>query len=309
MSKKIVQLDFMKCVFILHVVMIHLVYLGQTYPWLKEFFLFFTTPVFFVISGFLAHVDKPFVDFCQKVKWWLIPYLIMEGLYIMLASVLPINEHIDQLDIIVFLRKLTMEPLGPYWYIHNLIISYVAYYAVAWLYRNKIKAGALLLTAAFIGILVVWLGIISWHCCIFFTMGVCHRRHHRGHYFLAVFLPCLDSQPVAYLCDDCILVDGIQVHATTHQERSFLYRKEHPPHPTILACFHHHHQVLRALVHFRPDGHPLYHNGSGLHRLWLLADGKGHGLSQNFSLFLRKGSFFIFLVLISRVVQHDGQST
>jgi fucose 4-O-acetylase-like acetyltransferase len=73
MKNRIVQLDFLKCVFILHVIMIHLVYLGQTYPWLKEFFLLYTTPVFFVISGFLAHVDKPFTEFCQKVKWWLVP--------------------------------------------------------------------------------------------------------------------------------------------------------------------------------------------------------------------------------------------
>ena len=146
-------------------------------------------PVFFVISGFLAHVDKPFTEFCQKVKWWLVPYIVMEGLYIILASVLPINEHIDQLDILVFLRKLTMEPLGPYWYIHNLIISYVAYYAVSWLYRNKIKIGALLLTAAFIGIFVMWLGIISWHCCIFFTIGVGIKLLRVP--FLSVFRPSL----------------------------------------------------------------------------------------------------------------------
>ena len=228
MKNRIVQLDFLKCVFILHVIMIHLVYLGQTYPWLKEFFLLYTTPVFFVISGFLAHVDKPFTEFCQKVKWLFVPYIVMEGLYIILASILPINEHIDRLDILVFLRKLAMEPLGPYWYIHNLIIGYVAYYTVSWLYRNKIKIGALLLTVAFIGIFVVWLDIISWHCCIFFTIGVgikllpsravpeclppvivCHHRHHRGHYFLAEYLSCPGPQPVAHLRDDSILADGI----------------------------------------------------------------------------------------------------
>lgn len=189
MKNRIVQLDFLKCVFILHVIMIHLVYLGQTYPWLKGFFLLYTTPVFFVISGFLAHADKPFSEFFQKVKWWLVPYIVMEGLYIILASILPINEHIDRLDILVFLRKLAMEPLGPYWYIHNLIISYVAYYAVSWLYRNKIKIGALLLTVAFIGIFVVWLDIISWHCCIFFTIGVGIKLLRVP--FLSVFRPSL----------------------------------------------------------------------------------------------------------------------
>lgn len=130
MKNRIVQLDFLKCVFILHVIMIHLVYLGQTYPWLKEFFLLYTTPVFFVISGFLAHVDKPFTEFYQKVKWWLVPYIVMEGLYIILASILPINEHIDRLDILVFLRKPSWQSSYPA-LVRSLWLTYVM--TVFWL--------------------------------------------------------------------------------------------------------------------------------------------------------------------------------
>ena len=226
MKNRIVQLDFLKCVFILHVIMIHLVYLGQTYPWLKGFFLLYTTPVFFVISGFLAHVDKPFTEFCQKVKWWLVPYIVMEGLYIILASILPINEHIDRLHT----RLSTQTRHGATGAIlvhpqphHQLCDLLCRFMALPQQDQDRSPAAHGCLHRYFCGLvghhLLALLHLLHHWCghqapsravpeCLP-PVIICHHRHHRGHYFLAEFLSCPGPQPVAHLRDDSILADGI----------------------------------------------------------------------------------------------------
>lgn len=46
----------------------------------------------------------------------------MESGYILMASILPVREHIDRLDMEGFVRHLTISPLGPYWYLQTLIV-------------------------------------------------------------------------------------------------------------------------------------------------------------------------------------------
>lgn len=130
MSNRILQLDFLKGILIINVILIHLIYLGECHPDFKRFLLLFTTPSFFVISGYLTHVNKPTRIFSRKVFWWVVPYIIMEGAYIVMASILPIKEHIDPISVSVLLDHLFLSPLGPYWYIHDLIVCYVGYFAL-----------------------------------------------------------------------------------------------------------------------------------------------------------------------------------
>ena len=46
----------------------------------------------------------------------------MEGGYVVMASVLPIREHIEHLTPAVFLDKLLLHPIGPYWYLQTLVV-------------------------------------------------------------------------------------------------------------------------------------------------------------------------------------------
>ena len=46
----------------------------------------------------------------------------MEGGYVVMASVLPIREHIEHLTPVVFLDKLLLHPIGPYWYLQTLVV-------------------------------------------------------------------------------------------------------------------------------------------------------------------------------------------
>ena len=60
--------------------------------------------------------------------WIFIPYAVMESGYTLMASLLPIREHIDQLTAGVLIDHIFLHPMGPYWYLHTLMICGIFYY-------------------------------------------------------------------------------------------------------------------------------------------------------------------------------------
>ena len=129
-AKRMDELDFLKAVFILLMVAFHLVYIGNKYPYAKAVVYTFHMPGFLLISGYLANTQKTVRKFLRGMGRLLLPYLIMEGAYIILAAFLPIREHIDSLTVGTFLQHLWLKPLGPYWYLHTLVICSVMYFAI-----------------------------------------------------------------------------------------------------------------------------------------------------------------------------------
>lgn len=187
MSNRIPQLDFLKGILMINVIMIHLIYLGQCHPDFKLFLLLFTTPAFFIISGYLAHVNKPAKVFFKKVFWWLVPYVIMEGAYIVMASFLPIKEHIDHLTLGTFFHHLLLSPLGPYWYIHDLIIGYVGYYLLYIVAGKERKRLQLVVALSAMVLLSCVFKFISIQSCLFFIIGVIIKQTERS--FVKFFHP------------------------------------------------------------------------------------------------------------------------
>ena len=127
---RIVELDFLKGVLILLMISFHLVWFGDSHPYAKQVVYTFHMPGFLMISGYLMNVEKPWRQFLKTLLSYAVPYLVMESGYIMMASVLPIREHIDELTIGVFLEKLFLHPLGPYWYLLTLLVCGALYAAV-----------------------------------------------------------------------------------------------------------------------------------------------------------------------------------
>ena len=76
---RILELDYLKCVFILLMIVFHLVYIGNRYPVAKAFVYTFHMPGFLIISGYLLHVQKPVPQFLRYIQWILVPYLLMES--------------------------------------------------------------------------------------------------------------------------------------------------------------------------------------------------------------------------------------
>lgn len=84
-------------------------------------------PGFLIISGYLMNVSKSRNDFARTLLGYVIPYIIIESGYIVMASALPIREHIDNLTVSIFIEKLFIHPIGPYWYLQTLVICGDAY--------------------------------------------------------------------------------------------------------------------------------------------------------------------------------------
>lgn len=122
------ELDFLKGVLILLVISFHLVYFEQLHPYAKQVVYTFHMPGFLLISGYLMNVSKSVRAFLRTLLWLAVPYIVMESGYIVMCSVLPTGEHIDALTPTVFLDHLLLHPLGPYWYLHILILCGGLYY-------------------------------------------------------------------------------------------------------------------------------------------------------------------------------------
>lgn len=182
---RILELDFLKCVFILLMIVFHLVYIGNRYPVAKAFVYTFHMPGFLIISGYLLHVQKPVPQFLRYIQWIFVPYLLMESGYVVMASVLPIREHIQQLTFGLFLDKLFLHPLGPYWYLHTLMLCGIVTYVVAQ-FASHHRVWMLLCVLLSLWVLA-FLGLVTWINAVYFCVGVALRLYHRP--FVDTFHP------------------------------------------------------------------------------------------------------------------------
>ena len=132
---RIDALDFLKCIFVLLMVAFHLAYFADAHPLLKQWVYTFHMPGFLLISGYLMRVDRPLRQFSRTLLWLAVPYLVLESSYIVASAFLPVRDGVAQLSLSVFAEKFFLHPLGPYWYLHTLILCGIAYYAV-WLFRQ-----------------------------------------------------------------------------------------------------------------------------------------------------------------------------
>lgn len=182
---RILELDFLKCVFILLMIVFHLVYIGNRYPVAKAFVYTFHMPGFLIISGYLLHIQKPVPQFLRYIQWIFVPYLLMESGYVVMASVLPIREHIPQLTFGLFLDKLFLHPLGPYWYLHTLMLCGIVTYVVAQ-FASHHRVWMLLCVLLCLWVLAL-LGLVTWINAVYFCVGVALRLYHRP--FIDIFHP------------------------------------------------------------------------------------------------------------------------
>ncbi|MCI7687832.1 MAG: acyltransferase family protein [Prevotella sp.] len=116
------ELDYLKGVLILLMIAFHLVYFEHLYPYAKQVVYTFHMPAFLLVSGYLVNVAKTWRQFLITMMWIAVPYAIMESAYVVAASLLPVSDHVDYLTPALFLDKLLLNPLGPYWYLHTMIV-------------------------------------------------------------------------------------------------------------------------------------------------------------------------------------------
>lgn len=173
--QRIKELDFLKGVFILLMIAFHLVYIGDKYPYAKQIVYTFHMSGFLIISGYLTNTDKDLRNFMRKMLWIFIPYTIMEVGYILMSHVLPVRGGATEISAEILLYKVFLNPLGPYWYLHTLMICSIINYLIMKYIRAKV-AIQLILFGLILFIASYWGGIIVFANAIYFLFGVVIRQ-------------------------------------------------------------------------------------------------------------------------------------
>ncbi len=174
----------------------HLSYIGNTHPWAKQLIYTFHMPGFLLISGLLTNVEKSTRTFVRGLQWLIIPYLVMESGYVVMASLLPIREHINHLSPQLFARHLLLHPLGPYWYLHTLVACQATLYAVARLPKLSAASRVALCGLIYYG-LASGPGLLSLPCALYFLAGNTIRM--AGQSIAIFFRPTWLSLPILIL--------------------------------------------------------------------------------------------------------------
>ena len=198
MEHRIKELDYLKSILILLMVAFHLVYIGDKYPYIKQIVYTFHMPAFLIISGYLTNVQKDIRSFMRKLLWIFIPYLCLETGYVLMSHILPVRENVPEISSSILLHKIFIKPLGPYWYLHTLIICSLLYYLTFRYTRMKTISQAILLG---LGLFAVsyWGGIIVLANAIYFLAGVIIKQSKLP--FIRIFQPSLLALvPMILLC-------------------------------------------------------------------------------------------------------------
>lgn len=128
MESRVKEIDYLKCIFITLMIIFHLVYIGDKYPYAKQIVYTFHMSAFLIISGYLTNNRKDARSFLRKFLWIFIPYACMEAVYTVMSHFLPVRESVDAITPAILLDKIFLHPMGPYWYLHTLILCSLIYY-------------------------------------------------------------------------------------------------------------------------------------------------------------------------------------
>lgn len=245
MNKRIQELDYVKGILILLVISFHLVWFEQLHPDIKQVVYCFHMPGFLFISGYLMNINKEAHQFLRTLLWLAVPYVVMESGYIYMASILPINDHIDCLTPLVFLDRLLLHPLGPPWFLHALILCGAVYKTLSLPLPSKERSEfffgweRVVLTGIVYYVLAHFLGILSFSSALYFLAGAALRRS--GTDFVEFFRPsslsiilfallaCLSERPTQGS------LNGVLIAYFAMSSLLFLYKHLAPaPRPLLL---------------------------------------------------------------------------
>lgn len=176
MKNRIAELDYLKAVFILLMIVFHLVYIGDKYPYAKSLVYTFHMPAFLIISGYVMNIAKEGRLFLRSMGWIFVPYAVMETGYVVMSSILPVRESVEHLSVSLWLDKLFLHPLGPYWYLHTLMLCGLTYWGVDKLAGRWNRTVSVLILLALCYAVLSALGVLSLINALYFMAGVALKR-------------------------------------------------------------------------------------------------------------------------------------
>ena len=173
--KRNTDLDFIRAILIMLMILIHIVSFGNMYPHLKAGILSFMMPTFLIITGYLVNIKKTGKQMGKYLTCLALPYVIMVTGYSLLSYFLPVRDGITELSVSQIGEKIFVTSIGPYWFIQTMIICGVLYY-VSFLGQSNTPA-KLFLFAILLAIASLTPALNA-SAAVYYFIGVAIRQSH-----------------------------------------------------------------------------------------------------------------------------------
>ena len=197
MKQRNTDIDWIRAILIILMILIHIVSFGNAYPQLKAGILSFMMPTFLIITGYLVNIEKSPKEMGRYLMCLALPYVIMVTGFSVLSYFMPVRDGITELSLSQICEKIFVTSIGPYWFIQTMIICGILYYVS---FKGAIRQGKTTMsttTSLFIFATLLLLlsktPALSPSAATYYFIGVVLRQCHIG--FDRIFRP----SPVALL--------------------------------------------------------------------------------------------------------------
>ena len=128
MKQRNTDIDWIRAILIILMILIHIVSFGNAYPQLKAGILSFMMPTFLIITGYLVNIEKSPKEMRRYLMCLALPYVIMVTGFSVLSYFMPVRDGITELSLSQICEKIFVTSIGPYWFIQTMIICGILYY-------------------------------------------------------------------------------------------------------------------------------------------------------------------------------------
>lgn len=128
MKQRNTDIDWIRAILIILMILIHIVSFGNAYPQLKAGILSFMMPTFLIITGYLVNIEKSPKEMGRYLMCLALPYVIMVTGFSVLSYFMPVRDGITELLLSQICEKIFVTSIGPYWFIQTMIICGILYY-------------------------------------------------------------------------------------------------------------------------------------------------------------------------------------
>ena len=128
MKQRNTDIDWIRAILIILMILTHIVSFGNAYPQLKAGILSFMMPTFLIITGYLVNIGKNQKEMGRYLMCLALPYIIMVTGFSVLSYFMPVRDGITELSLSQICEKIFVTSIGPYWFIQTMIICGILYY-------------------------------------------------------------------------------------------------------------------------------------------------------------------------------------
>ncbi len=129
-------------------------------------------PSFLVVTGFLVNVGKPVKAYALYLSKIALAYVIMVSGYAALSLFLPVRDGLTQPTWQAFAHVLFIKSIGPYWFLHLMVVCGVLYYAAFRVAPKVSMAAKLSIFATFIILTAQFTPLLNIRFAAYYFVGV-----------------------------------------------------------------------------------------------------------------------------------------